>query len=131
MNDYERTFLTKTVRLSRSGVNFEALAREALSAKFGGATDVLLRGLSPASLADPSLFVKDMSSMFGRGALGIYEPILKYVDMGMYGSQGSSPVLDLIRQLGPAAMNGEETEMIPLHDQRIRDQHGDYADDVD
>ncbi len=130
MDGYEKTFLMKTVRLSKSGVSFEALAREALLAKFGGATDVLLRGLDSNSLSDPNLFVSAMSKMFGRGALGIYEPILKYVDMGMYGSQGSSPVLDLIRQLGPASTNGEEHKVIPLHDQRVKDEHGDYADDA-
>ncbi len=129
MDDYERAFLLKTVRLSRSGVNFEELAREALSSKFGGATDVLLRGLSPEILADPNLFVKAMSKMFGRGALGIYEPIVKYVDLGIYGTGGSSPILELIRQLGPAAATGEERKLTPLHDQRIADEHGDYADD--
>ncbi len=129
MDDYERTFLAKTVRLSRSGVNFEDLAREALSSKFGGATDVLLHGLSPEVLADPNMLVKAMTKMFGRGALGIYEPIVKYVDLGLYGTKGFSPVLELIRQLGPAALTDEERELIPLHDQRIEDEHGDYADD--
>jgi len=130
LEDYERAFLTKTTRLSKSGVKFEELAREALLGKFGGAAEVLLRDLSPDALANPSLFVSAMSKMFGRGALGIYEPIVKYVDMGIHGSHGSSPVLDLIRQLGPAAATGEEARTIPLHDQRIKDDQDEYADDA-
>lgn len=52
MDDYERTFLAKTIRVCRSGVSFEDLAREALTAKFGGATDVLLGGLGQDVLDD-------------------------------------------------------------------------------
>ena len=130
MDDYEKSFLVKATRVINSGVRFEDLAREALASKFGGATDVLLGGLSRDTLSDPSLFVKAMSRTFGRGALGIYEPIVKYVDMGLYGSGGSSPVLDLIRQLGPAAMDAGGLGMRPLHDQRVKDEDGNYAEDA-
>ena len=129
MDVYERDFLVKATRVCKAGIRLEDLAREALTAKFGGAADVMLGGLSVETLSDPKLFVGAMSRIFGRGAMGIYEPIVKYVDLGLYGGQQSSPVLDLIRQLGPASTS-EVTRTVPLHDQRVKDDEGNYADDA-
>ena len=98
MNDYEKTFVLKMQRVRRAGIRFEPLAREALVGKFGGATEVLLKGVSQQALDDPEMFVKELSKVFGRGAMGVYEPIVKYVDMGLYSQPGVSPVLDLLRQ---------------------------------
>ncbi len=131
MADYEKAFLVRTVQLCRTGINFEDLAREALLAKFGGATDVLLGGLSQETLADPNLFVRAMSRMFGGGAIGIYEPIVKYIEMGLHGPRESSPVLDLIRLLGPPTDSLQQVEGVVLHDHRVEDEDGNYADDVD
>ena len=129
MSDYEKSFVQKMQRLRGSGIDFEALAREALVGKFGGATEVLLRDLSPEALVNPGLFVKELSNIFGRGAMGVYEPIIKYVDMGLYKRGGDSPVLALLRQLGPSS-GGPAQSGLPLHDQRIKDEDGNYAEDA-
>ena len=83
MNDYEKSFVMRMRRLRGAGVDFEALAREALVGKFGGATEVLLRDLSPEALINPDLFVKELSKIFGRGAMGVYEPIVNYFYIGL------------------------------------------------
>lgn len=130
MEDFERAFLAKTVSLRGLGVTFEEVAREALEAKFGGATDVLLRDLGPGALVDPNLFVRAMSKMFGRGALGVYEPIMKYLDMGNFRLRESLAVADIARGLGPSAGPGGQKKTIPLHDQRIKDEQDEYAQDA-
>ena len=128
MIDYEKSFIRKVQRLGRAGIDFEALAREALVGKFGGATEVLLRDLSPEALVNPELFVKELTRILGRGAMGVYEPIVKYMDMGLYSAGGDAPVLALLRRLGPPsaglAQNGK-----PLHDPRIKDEEGNYSED--
>ena len=130
LKDYEKYFVAKTAPLCRAGVSFQDLAREALSAKFGGAAEVLFRGLSPDALVDPSHFAIEMSHTFGRGAMGFLEPIEKYVDMGLYASQSSSPVLDLIRTLGTTPGSVEGGSSIPLHDHRVKDEDGNYPDNA-
>ena len=127
MKDYERAFLEKAVPVCRSGVDFGDLAREALEGKFGGATEVVLRDLTQEEMGSPILFVKAMSRIFGMGAAGFYEPIVKFIDMGLYTDGGSSPVLDLIRQIGPG--EGSGGALRPLHDHRVVDEDGNYSDE--
>ena len=129
MNDYEKTFVLKMQRVRRAGIGFEPLAREALVGKFGGATEVLLKGVSQQALDDPEMFVKELSKVFGRGAMGVYEPIVKYVDMGLYSQPGVSPVLDLLRQLGPSSGDGA-TAGVLLHEHRVKDEEGNYSDNA-
>jgi len=117
--------------LRKAGIDFEALAREALTGKFGGATDVMLRDLSPDALGEPEYFVKELSKIFGRGAVAIYEPIEKYVDLGLYGPEQDSPVLGLLRQLGQTQSGGMEPDTILLHQHRIKDEEGNYPDNAD
>jgi hypothetical protein len=117
-------------RLRRAGIDFEALSREALTGKFGGATDVLLRDLTPEALKEPERFVKELSKMFGRGAMGVYEPIVKYVDMGIYNQAQSSHVLALLRQLGPLQGGLEDPNLVLLHEHRIKDEDGNYPDNA-
>jgi len=118
-------------RLTDAGIDLEALAREALMGKFGGATEVLFRGFSVEALKDPERFVKELSRIFGMGAMGICEPIVKYADLGLYGSGGDSPVLEMLRQLGPATGQIPVHDGILLHDYRIKDEAGNYPDNAD
>jgi len=129
LNDYERTFVFKMNRVQRAGINFEDLAREALVGKFGGATEVMLRDLSANALADPGLFVMELNGIFGRGAIAVFEPIVRYVDLGLYSQGGNSPILALLSQLGPALADGVTTGVL-LHDQRVKDEDGNYADNA-
>jgi hypothetical protein len=131
LNDYEKVFVLKMGPLRKAGIDFEALAREALTGKFGGATDVMLRGLSPDALREPEYFVKELSRIFGGGAVAIYEPIAKYVDMGLYGPKQDTPVLGLLRQLGQPQGGGTESNAIFLHEHRVKDEEGNYSDNAD
>jgi hypothetical protein len=130
LNDYERSFVAKTTKLKTAGVEFEGLAREALARKFGGAADVLFQDLSPKALEDPEDFVRETSRIFGRGAVGFYEPIMKYVQLGIYGTSTDSPILSLLHQLGPALSGPQGGNAIPLHDHRIKDEEGNYSDEA-
>jgi len=130
VKDYEKLFVSKMARLRGSGIDFESLAREALTGKFGGATDVMLRDLSPAALREPEYFVKELSGIFGRGAVAIYEPIAKYVELGLYGPRQDSPVLSLLHQLGESHDTARESNPILLHEHRIKDEQENYADDA-
>lgn len=117
-------------RLRRAGIDFEALARESLTGKFGGATEVLLRDLTPTALREPERFVNELSEIFGQGVNGILEPIVRYVDMGLYHPKYDTPLLELLRQLGPSQAVVADQNQIVLHDQRIQDEQGNYADDA-
>jgi len=130
LNNYEKVFVLKMTPLRKAGIDFGALAREALTGKFGGATDVMLRDLSPDALREPDHFVKELSRIFGQGAVAIYEPIAKYVDMGLYGPERDSPVLNLIRQIGEPQKGVTESNTISLHEHRIKDEEGNYPDDA-
>jgi hypothetical protein len=131
LNEYEKSFILKTTRLKTAGIDFQELARDALIAKFGGAADVLLRDLSVRALNEPEYFVQEMSRIFGRGAMGFIEPISKYVDMGLYGSSQASPVLGLLRQLGPAQSTDLNENGVYLHEHRIKDEEGNYSDNAE
>jgi len=128
MNDYEKAFVVKMSRLKRAGIDLEALTREALTGKFGGATDIMLRGMSQEAMDDPQVFVKELSRTFGRGAIGVYEPIVKFVDMGLYSTSSSSPVLGLLSQLGPETRDSPSQEGVILHNHRVKDEEGNYSD---
>jgi hypothetical protein len=130
LNEYEKSFILRTTRLKTAGVDFQELAREALTRKFGGAADVLLRGLSGRALSEPEYFVREMSKTFGRGAMGFFEPIIKYADLGLYGSSQASPILSMLSQLGPAQGAGSDEKHIFLHEQRIKDEEGNYPEDA-
>ncbi|HYB06612.1 MAG TPA: hypothetical protein VEB87_00495 [Nitrososphaerales archaeon] len=130
MNDYEKSFVLQMGRLKNAGISFEALAREALTGKFGGAADVLLRDLSPVALREPEQFVAELSKVFGRGALGVYEPITRYVDMGLYSPNENSPILALLHQLGPSLVGEPDAKRIFLHEHRIKDEEGNYPDNA-
>ena len=131
MNDYEKSFILKMQRVRGAGIDFEALAREALVGKFGGATEVLLRDLTPQALNNPEEFIRELTKIFGRGAMGFCEPIVRYVDMGLYSQAGDSPVLGLLRQLGPSSGTGEGNGGVLLHEHRIKDEDGNYPDNAD
>jgi hypothetical protein len=130
LNEYEKSFVLRTTRLKSAGIDFQELAREALVAKFGGAADVLLRDLSGRALNEPSYFVEEMSRIFGRGAMGFYEPIIKYADQGLYGRSQDSPILSLLRQLGPSLSANSSQDPVFLHEHRIKDEEGNYADNA-
>lgn len=131
MNDYEKSFVLKIERVTRDGVDFESLTRQALGGWFGGATDVLLKDLSPSALREPESFVQEMSRLFGRGAMGIFQPITRFVDLGLYHHDGNSAMAELIGKLGPPQGNLADPKKILLHEHRIKDEQGNYPDNAD
>jgi hypothetical protein len=131
LNDYEKAFVLKMRPLKRAGIDFGAVTREALVGKFGGATEVLLRDLSPVALQEPEYFVQEVSRIFGKGgAMGVCEPIIKYVDMGLYHMEQDTPELALLRQLGPAQSIVSDQNSTLLHQHRIKDEDGNYPDNA-
>jgi hypothetical protein len=114
-------------RLIKSGIDFESLARESLEGKFGGSADVLLRGLSPAALTQPEAFVRELTEMFGQGADGVLEPMSKYAEMGIYGTNLNTMMLRMLNRLGPPPAVATERESILLHNHRVVDEQGNYA----
>jgi hypothetical protein len=130
LNDFEKSFVQKIGRLARAGIDFEALARESLTSKFGGAADVLLRDLSPKAFAQPEYFVKELSAIFGQGADGVLEPIAKYADLGLYGTKHDTPILQLLQRMGPPPSMESNQNTVLLHDYRIKDEQGNYPDEA-
>jgi hypothetical protein len=129
MNDYERYFVEKMKVVQTGGIDFGDLSKEALGGKFGGAAVVLLRDLSPEALKEPERFVLEMSRIFGRGAIGVFEPIIRYVEMGLYTPSQDSPIQSLLLKLGPSKGQAEQSG-IPLHEHRIKDEEGNYPDNA-
>jgi hypothetical protein len=130
LNDYEKSFVLKMRRLKTEGIDFQDLAREALTGKFGGATDVLLRGLSSDAFTEPERFVGELTRVFGRGAMGFYDPIVKYVDRGLYSPAQNSQMLGILHQLGPPKEGESDPNRTLLHEHRIKDEEGNYSDDA-
>ena len=132
MNEYEKSFVARMNQLTRAGYDFGGGSRAALEAKFGGAADVLLRGMSSQSMLEPGRFASELSRTFGRGSIGFLEPIIKYADMGMFpmSSEKPSAVAELNSQL-PAAESEAAGKGVPLHDQRVKDDESKYADEYD
>ena len=132
MNEYEKSFVARMNQLTRAGYDFGGGSRAALEAKFGGAADVLLRGMSSQSMLEPDRFATELSRTFGRGSIGFLEPIIKYADMGMFpmSSEKPSAVAELNSQL-PAAESDAAGKGVPLHDQRVKDDESKYADEYD
>jgi len=131
LNNYEKSFILRTRRLKAAGIDFQDLAREALTAKFGGAADVLLRDLSSRALDEPEYFVQEMSRIFGMGAIGFLDPIIKYGEQGLFSPGMDSPALGLIRQLGPSTSTDFYEDGIYLHEHRIKDEQGNYSDNAE
>ena len=132
MNDFEKSFVLQMDRLRHAGYDFEAGARQALEGKFGGASVVLLRDLSENAKRDPSVFVRELSRVFGRGSMGFLEPIAKYGQMGLFPPlrPGKHAIDGVLEDIGPGEGTGSEQELSGLHDQRIRDEDGNYADEA-
>ena len=130
MNDYEKSFVLKMRRLKTEGIDFQALAKEALVGKFGGATDVLLRDLSTNAFREPELFVDELTRIFGRGAMGFYDPIIKYVDRGLFSPALNSPLLGILNQMGPPKEGESDPNRTLLHEHRIKDEEGNYPDNA-
>jgi len=132
LNEYEKTFVAKMNQLTRAGYDFGGGSRAALEAKFGGAADVLLRGMSSQAMFEPGRFATELSKTFGRGSLGFLEPIIKYADMGLFpmSSERQSAVAELSSRL-PAAKGDAAGKGVPLHDQRVKDDESKYADEYD
>jgi hypothetical protein len=130
LNEYEKSFVLKMGRLKTTGIDFQGLAKEALDGKFGGATDVILRGLSADALREPERFVSELTRIFGRGAMGFCDPIIRYVDLGLYSPAQNTSMLGILNQLGPPKEGESDPNRTPLHEHRIKDEEGNYSDEA-
>ncbi len=130
-NGYEKIFISRMLKLQKEGFDFEAGARLALEAKFGGAAEVLLRDLSEQAKSDPTLFVQELSRTFGRGSAGFLEPAMKWADRGLFPHLSPDQMAHetIVSQLLPG--ESREDRVAPLHEHRVRDDQGKYSDEYD
>ena len=130
MNEYERAFISKMERIRVAGLDFQAGARAALEAKFGGAADVLLQDFSEEGKREPRQFVEELNRTFGRGSMGFLEPVMKSADMGLFPPTRSSQsaLESVLGQLGPASGVVSGSTLGALHEHRIKDEEGNYSD---
>jgi len=70
--------------LNIDGPDFEALAREALEAEYGGEIDNLLNGLDQSTIQNPGKFATELFKAFGTGAMRYYVTIIKYAESGRF-----------------------------------------------
>ena len=131
MKDYEEDFVKKMIAYKRRGVDMNALAKEALAGQLGeGPAEILLMSLGDAANMNPKMFAIEMTRMFGRGAISIFEPIVDTMEQGLQrGELGPSALEAIAGGLTPtgAAYDGEDVRA--LHNFREEDEQGNYGDE--
>ena len=132
MNSDVRGFLDRVTVLNIGGRNFGSLTRQALQSKFGGGGDALLSGMSDETLGNPNMFAGEMFDIFGKGAVQFFSMIIKFYESGRYQPpQGPTVAEQLLLELGHPGERSAGPHMVPLHDFRIKDEEGNYADEGD
>jgi len=134
MKDYERDFLFRINRLGISGPEFSSLAKETLREVMGEpGSSVVLYGMSKGDLESPERFAKELSTVFGGGAI----PILKAIVVGaLVGLEGQADP-ESRNTLPDAATLLEERYGIMaekqayLHDHRMKDEMAEYFESLD
>lgn len=121
----EEAFVERMSRLGFRGPDFAALTREALRQKFGGAADVLLQGMDQATLEAPNLFATEMHRRFGLGARQFCVTIVRLGESGLFQSAEPSGTESLIYPMVPPV---EGKRLLTLHEHRIKDEEGNYAE---
>jgi hypothetical protein len=131
-NSYEETFVAKMVGLKRTGVDFKELAREAINEKLGeGPTEVLHVSGRARSRGTPIFRGSDFKKI--RERCHRNDPIARRASAGLFPERGSTSqaYLEVVRQLRPSADGASEAQKLRyLHDHRIEDEQGNYADDA-
>ena len=122
---HEKAFVERMARLGFGGPDFAALAREALRQKFGGGGDVLLNGMDQMTLEAPELFAAVMHRRFGPGAMQFCLTIVRLAESGHFHSPRDSGLESLIYPMVPPV---EGKRLIALHEPRIEDEEGNYAE---
>lgn len=130
-----RNFIARMRDVQGKGVDFELFAREALKETLGdGPSEVLFTSLGSAAKENPEYFAFAMSKMFAQGAEGIFEPMIKRADMGLFPHGAVDHVADLERYAlehpasGPASFHLDEAR---LAHRRLKDEHGDQVNEDD
>ena len=122
---HEKAFVERMERLGFGGPDFAALAREALRQKFGGAGDVLLKGMNQSTLEAPELFSAEMHRRFGPGAAQFCVTIVRLAESGLFQSSEPSGLESLIYPMVPSV---EGKRLVALHEHRIKDEEGNYPE---
>ena len=120
----EKVFVERIKSLRINGPYFAALTREALRQKFGGGGDVLLDGIDQATLETPERFAAEMEKRFGSGSAQFYVTIVKLGESGLF---RPSELLGLGSRDYPL-IPSRGGPHVPLHDHRIEDEEGNYAE---
>ena len=122
---HEKAFVERMARLGFGGPDFAALVREALRQKFGGGGDVLLGGMGRSTLEAPELFAAEMHRRFGPGAMQFCVMIVRLAESGLFQPPEPSGRESLVYPTLPLV---EGKRLLALHEQRIQDEEGNYAE---
>jgi len=121
--------------LQRKGMDFELLTREALKDKLGeGFSEIILMSIGKTARKDPGYFASSVTKLFGQGAVGILEPIVARADRGVLPTSEASQSALLETYIREHPSKGGSVpipQLRPLHDHRIRDEHGNLIDEDD
>jgi hypothetical protein len=129
LKEYEEEFIKKMIAYRNRGVNMGELAREALTSQLGeGPAEILLLSIGRTA-TNPRLFAMEMTRMFGRGAISIFEPIVETMEEGLKRTAANSTLEAVAAGLTPggAGYNPEETHL--MHNYRNEDEQGNYGDE--
>jgi hypothetical protein len=121
----EKAFVERLARLGFTGPDFAELAREALRRKFGGGGDVLLEGMDRSTLEEPEVFAAEMNRRFGPGAKQFCVSIVGLAESGLFHPSQPSGLESLIYPMVPSI---EGRRLLALHNHRIKDEEGNYAE---
>ncbi len=134
MRDYEVTFVSRMRDRMEEGMNFAEVAQESLADNRGESpSEVLFKMIGKAGVMQPEPFVARVSSVLGEGARTIFASIEDRADRWRELSAESVPASAYESLMGSLVVvcqgqaGGSATAL--LHDHRIRDQLGTYAED--
>jgi hypothetical protein len=79
---------------------------------------------------NPKAFALEMSRMFGRGAISIFEPIQQTMEMGLNSmGQGPSTLEAIAGGLTPTGAGFGPQDTAAMHTFRNEDEQGNYGDE--
>ena len=134
-SEYGQSFIARMRNLQERGVDFELLTREALKDKLGeGFSNIILMSIGKTAREDPASFASSVTKLFGQGAVGILEPIVARADRGVLPtSEASQSALLEAYILAHPSKGGSApvSQTRPLHEHRVRDEHGNLIDEDD
>ena len=120
--------------LEVNGLDFPTHARQALSDVLGpAASETFAFLLGKEAFHDPGLFAREVARFLGGGSLSICNVLAKRAIEDFGGSEDAPAVKALEARMPHFELSAKfeppQKETPPLHDHRIKDELGNYAED--